>query len=116
MKPLSRSSTPSRIACAEPPGPDGAALPATVKLSVIGCKCMAPPRPRRVLHELSSQDLHMDDPAPCGDQGSATGELPSPGRAKGWEESENSRNRPVTTKATCSPMSTALSPTRSSAR
>src|SRR5437588_830116 len=33
----------------------------------------------------------------------------------GCEESENSRNRPVTTKATCSPMSTALSPIRSSA-
>src|SRR6185312_6633048 len=71
MKPLSRSSTASRIACAGPPGPDGAALSAAVKLSVIGCKCMAPLRPRRVLHEQSSQDLHMDDPAPCGDQGSA---------------------------------------------
>src|SRR5256885_11597732 len=101
MKPLSRSSTASRIACAGPPGPDGAAPSAAVKLSVIGYKCMAPLRPRRLPHEQSSQDLHMDDPAPCGDQGSATGELPSPGRAKGWDESENSRNRPGTTKAAC---------------
>ncbi len=34
----------------------------------------------------------------------------------GCEASSNSRNNPVTTKATCSPMSTALSPIRSIAR
>ena len=37
-------------------------------------------------------------------------------QARGTEESENSRNSPVTTNATCSPMSTALSPMRSNAR
>src|SRR6476646_8573747 len=36
--------------------------------------------------------------------------------ASGCEASSNSRNNPVTTNATCSPMSTALSPIRSLAR
>ena len=35
MKPLSRSRTAIRIACAGPPGPDGAAPSAAVMLSVI---------------------------------------------------------------------------------
>src|SRR5215207_172958 len=38
------------------------------------------------------------------------------GASSGCEASSNSRNRPVTTKAVCSPMSTALSPTRSMLR
>src|SRR6478672_3908286 len=42
--------------------------------------------------------------------------LPRTSAQLGCEASSNSRKRPVTTKATCSPMSTALSPTRSIAR
>ena len=48
----------------------------------------------------------------CPGQGVGWGSTTSPG----CEASSNSRNSPVTTKATCSPTSTALSPIRSSAR
>src|SRR5256714_8651569 len=105
MKPLSRSSTASRIACAGPPGPDGAALSAAVKLSVIGGKCMAPLRPRRVLHEQSLQDLHMDDPARCGDQGSPAGAVPPSTPPEGWGGAGESRGKPGPAEDTRSPRS-----------
>ena len=67
--------------------------------------------PARCFAEAARQGADSPHQALGRPSGAASGRTPA-----GCEESENSRNRPVTTNATCSPMSTALSPIRSSAR
>ena len=126
MNPLSRSSTATRKVEEAPPDPDGVAPSLAMVVSVIagGKSRDRAARMRSPQHDVTgcSQGLCATREgrwtllSPL--QGtSAPVWGPAPWRElNGWEESENSRKRPVTTNATCSPMSTALSPIRSSAR
>ena len=63
-----------------------------------------------VPHRVGEGLLVLDDQ----DAGAVT--VASEATPPGWDASVNSRNSPETRNATCSPISTALSPTRSSAR